>query len=285
MIAAPSPYRRSAGTPSRRMPSILVTNDDGVDSPTLVPLARALSRLGSVRVVVPASERSWIGKAISRFEVLQVIETTRDGQPVHAVTGTPADCVSLAVHTLFDEPPDLVVSGVNLGLNFGLAFLISSGTVGGALEGWIAGIPSIAISMAIPNDAYGLSGAARLAVLGERPMAVADVSADIVGTLLREGFPEHVDCFSVNMPADVSLQTPRVIARTTRSRYGRLFVPGPESGYVHRFQSLTALEDPGDGDMQAVLQGAIAIAPLRLEFFTSLPEGLRTALTRTPAAR
>jgi 5'-nucleotidase len=223
------------------MPSILVTNDDGVDSPTLVPLVRTLSRVGTVRVVVPAGERSWIGKAISRFGILQVVETTRDGEHIYAVTGTPADCVSLAVHTLFPDPPDVVVSGVNLGLNFGLAFLLSSGTVGGALEGWIAGIPSIALSMAIPNDAYGLTGAARVAVLGERPVAAAEVAADIVGTLLREGFPEHVDCFSVNMPADVSPQTPRVIARTTRSRYGRLFVPGPDSGYVHRFHSLTPL--------------------------------------------
>src|SRR5436309_3428852 len=105
------------------MAAILVTNDDGIDSPMLVPLVRALQRLGSVRVVVPSSERSWIGKAISRFDVVRVEAPERDGVAMHAVNGTPADCLSLGAHTLSDHPPDLVVSGINLGLNFGLAFI------------------------------------------------------------------------------------------------------------------------------------------------------------------
>jgi 5'-nucleotidase len=260
------------------MPIILITNDDGIDSPTLVPLARTLQRLGTVRVVVPASERSWIGKAISRFDVVRADATERDGIPMHAVSGTPADCVSLGVHTLCADHPDLVVSGINLGLNFGLAFILSSGTVGGALEGWIAGIPSIAVSMAIPNDAYGLTGAQRIAALGERPGAAAAVTADIVETILREGFPENVDGFSINMPADVTSETPRVIAPVTRSRYGPLFVPGPEGGYLHRFQSLTALETPEDGDIQVVMRGAIAITPLRLDLTGVLPRKLQAAL-------
>ena len=260
------------------MPTILVTNDDGIDSPTLVPFARALQALGSVRVVVPSSERSWIGKAISRFDVIGVRATERDGIAMHAVSGTPADCISLGVHTLFADRPDLVVSGINLGLNFGLAFVLSSGTVGGAFEGWIAGVPSIAFSMAIPNDAYGLSGAQRIAALGERPQQAAAVAAEITATILREGFPEPVDIFSVNMPADVTPQTPRVVARVTRSRYGPLFVPGPESGYVHRFQSFIPLERPEDGDVRVVMGGAIAITPLRLDLTGELPRALRAAL-------
>jgi 5'-nucleotidase len=262
------------------MPTILITNDDGIDSPTLVPLARALQRLGTVRVVVPSSERSWIGKAISRFEVVRAEATERDGIPMHAVSGTPADCVSLGVHTLFADRPDLVVSGINLGLNFGLAFILSSGTVGGALEGWICGVPSIAVSMAIPNDAYGLTGAQRIAALGERPNAAATVTTEIVETILREGFPEDVDGFSINMPADVTSETPRVIARVARSRYGPLFVPGPDGGYLHRFQSLFALETPDDGDIQVVARDAIAITPLRLDLTGALPRQLQAALER-----
>jgi 5'-nucleotidase len=260
------------------MPTILITNDDGIDSPTLVPLVRALQPFGTARVVVPESERSWVGKAITRFDVVQAQATRRDGIAMHAVSGTPADCISLGVHTLYREPPDLVVSGINLGLNFGVAFLLSSGTVGGALEGWIAGIRGIAFSMAIPNDAYGLSGAQRIAALGQRPATAAQVSSEIVAAILREGFPATVDCFSVNMPADVTPQTPRVVARVTRCRYGPLFVPGPEGGYLHRFQSLTALDFAEDGDVQVVTRGAIAITPLRLDFSASVPSGLRTAL-------
>jgi 5'-nucleotidase len=260
------------------MPTILVTNDDGVDSPSLVPLARALEPFGRVRVVVPAVERSWIGKAITRFEPVQVVAVERDGLGVHAVSGSPADCVNLAVHTLYPEPPDVVVSGINLGLNFGLAFLLSSGTVGAALEAWIAALPSIAFSMAIPNDAYGLAGVQRLAALGGRPQAAAAVAADLVGTLLSEGFPPDVDSFSVNMPAEVTPRTPRMVGRVTRARYGRLFVPAAEGGYRHRFQSYWALEEPDDGDMQVVTRGAVAITPLRLDFTARLPARLHAAL-------
>jgi 5'-nucleotidase len=263
------------------MPIILITNDDGIDSPTLAPLTRALARLGNVRVVVPDTERSWIAKAITRFDVVQVQATERDGIALHAVSGSPADCVSLGVHTLYPDRPDLVVSGINLGLNFGLAFLLSSGTVGAAFEGWIAGIPSIAFSMAIPNDAYGLTGVRRIAALGSRPVSAAQVAAEIVETLLQQGMPAGVDCFSVNMPADVTLDTPRVVARVTRSRYGPLFVPAPEGGYLHRFQSLAALESAPDGDMQVLQRGAVAITPLRLDFSASVPEEFREALERT----
>ena len=266
------------------MPTILITNDDGIDSPMLVPLVQRVQRLGTVRVVVPETERSWTGKAITRFDVVHVLPTVRDGIPMHAVKGTPADCVSLGVHTLFDTPPDFVISGINLGLNYGLAFVLSSGTVGGAMEAWIAGIPSIAFSMAIPHDAYGLTGARRIEALGARPPAAADIAGEISEIILTRGFPSDVDCFSVNMPADVDAATPRVISRLTRSRYGPLFVPGPEGGYLHRFQSLAAIEDHEDGDMQVVERGAIAITPLRLDFSSSLSDGsLRAALSSSPS--
>jgi len=262
------------------MPTILLTNDDGIDSPTLLPLARELRALGNVRVVVPESERSWVGKAITRFDLVQASQTVRDGVDIYAVKGTPADCVNLAIHTLFPTRPDIVLSGINLGLNSGLAFVLSSGTVGGALEAWIAGIPSLAFSMGIPNDAYGLTGAHRIAALGARPQAAAAVTADITATIMARGFPPDVDCFSVNMPADVCAATPRVITRVTRSRYGRLFVPGPEGGYLHRFQSLAALEQLEDGDMRTVQQGSVSITPIRLALSGTVPDSLRAALEK-----
>jgi len=261
------------------MPTILVTNDDGIDSPTLLPLVRRLRRLGTVRVVVPESERSWVGKAITRFAVVEASATVRDGIPMYAVEGTPADCVNLGVHSLFDTPPDFVVSGINLGVNYGLAFVLSSGTVGAALEAWIAGVPSLAFSMAIPNDAYGLTGARRISALGTRPEATAVVAAEITETILGIGFPGDVDAFSINMPADATTETPRQITRVTRSRYGPLFVPGPEGGYLHRFQTLTVDDEADGGDIDTVRRGAVAITPLRLDLSGSLSnERLRAAL-------
>ncbi len=263
------------------MLKILISNDDGIDSPMLTPLVKALQAIAEVRIVVPRSERSWIGKAITRFEPVTVEKRQVGGIDMFAVNGSPADCVSLGVHTLFGDRPDLIVSGINLGLNFGVSFFVSSGTIGAALEGWISGVPSIALSMAIPNDAFGLTGAQRTAALADRPITAAAVCRDLVRTLWDTGFSEDVDLYSVNLPADVDENTPRVLAPVTRSRYGRLFVPGPEDGsYLHRFSSLHALEELPDGDMQSVLRGEIAISPIRLNVSGAAPPSLRNALQK-----
>lgn len=260
------------------MALLLLTNDDGPESPALTPLARALRSLGDVRIVVPDTERSWIAKAITRFGRLRVQQLEESGVQLQTVSGSPADCVSLAVHDLLPQRPDLVVSGVNLGLNYGLAFTVSSGTVGAAIEAHLAGIRAIAISMAIPSDAYGLSGAQRADLLGESVVTAATVAADIVADLIDEEFPEGVDCFSVNLPAEVSLSTPRVVTGVTRCRYGRLFVPDSDGFYRHRFSALEAVAD--GGDMAVVDAGKIAITPLCLDPSTALPEALRLRLER-----
>ena len=94
---------------------LLVTNDDGVDSPALRPLIRALAELGEVRAVVPAEERSWISKAITRWDRVRARRVQSDGFEIVAIEGGyPADCTNLAVHSLYDEPPEAVVSGINL---------------------------------------------------------------------------------------------------------------------------------------------------------------------------
>lgn len=271
------------------MATLMVTNDDGIDSPLLLPLVRALRSLAAVEVVVPSQERSWIGKAISRFDPLHVEHTKREGVAIHAVSGTPADCVSLGVHALFPQPPDMVVSGINLGLNFGSAFVLSSGTIGGAFEAAIAGVPAVAFSMALPNDAYGLSGDERIAALGERPAVIAETCADIVRGLLREEFPPQVDCFSVNLPADANIRTTRRVTRTTRTGYGPLFVRGEDGTYRHRFSRLTIADgaraaspdasvETAGGDIEAIQRGVVAITPIRVRLDVDLPEPLRQRL-------
>src|SRR4030042_4204964 len=125
---------------------ILVTNDDGVDAPALPALARAIATLAPVRVVVPDRERSWVGKAITRFDPVTVEVVEREGIQMHAASGYPADCAQLGIHTLFSDPPVLVVSGVNVGYNHGSAYLQSSGTIGAALEAFNSGIDALAFS-------------------------------------------------------------------------------------------------------------------------------------------
>lgn len=128
-------------------PRILVSNDDGIDAPGLLALARAMTEVGQVSVVAPDAQQSAVGHALT---VSLPLRATRhhlsDCITGWRVGGTPADCVKLAVKRLLDAPPDLVVSGINHGRNTAVS-LVYSGTVSGATEGTILGIPSIAFSL------------------------------------------------------------------------------------------------------------------------------------------
>ena len=106
------------------------------------------SALGEVSLVVPLHEQSWTGKSMTRFNPVIAQKAELFGRPATFVSGTPADCVNLAIHNLLDRKPDLVVSGINAGFNMGLGFILSSGTVGACLEANLAGVPAIAISQA-----------------------------------------------------------------------------------------------------------------------------------------
>ena len=247
-----------------------------------MPFVEAMAGLGEIHVVVPAAERSWIGKAITRHGVISVREELRGGIRMLAAGGTPADCVSLAVHSLGFPRPDLVISGINLGLNYTLAFLLSSGTVGAAIESWIAGIPSIAFSMGLPTDPWGVTDGVDPGAIRDAAVGTSRVSRDIVDTLLRAGYPAGVDTITVNMPAGASLASPRVVSGVTRSRYGRLFVPDGDNagGYVHRFDALWPTEDNPRGDMAVVDGGGVAISPLRFDIAAELPPDLVGALER-----
>ena len=132
---------------------ILLTNDDSHDSPFFLLAIELLRELGDLSVVVPAQEQSWKGKSMTRFGELYVDRIDLRGTPAWSVSGTPADCVNLAIYNLMDAPPELVVSGINIGLNTGIGFLMASGTLGACFEANIARIPAIALSQAMaPED-------------------------------------------------------------------------------------------------------------------------------------
>ncbi len=122
---------------------ILVTNDDGYRSEGIHALARALRAIGEVTIVAPMTEASAIGHALTLRRPLR-LESIGDG--VYAVDGTPTDCVNIAVTQVFKEMPSLVVSGINKGWNLG-DDVTYSGTVAGALEASLLGVPAIAVSL------------------------------------------------------------------------------------------------------------------------------------------
>jgi 5'-nucleotidase len=129
------------------MLKVLVSNDDGIDSAGIVALAAALREIAHVWVVAPDTQQSAVGHALTISVPLRVDEHVRDGKPFGwKVNGKPADCVKLAVQRLLPERPDVVVSGINHGRNTAVS-LIYSGTVSGATEGSVLGIPSVAFSL------------------------------------------------------------------------------------------------------------------------------------------
>ena len=123
---------------------ILLTNDDGIDAPGLKALRDAIAPLGHVKVVAPAEVQSATSHAVTFHRPISVRQRP-DG---FAVAGRPADCVKLGLHALFDEPFDLVVSGMNSGANVGINVLYS-GTVGAAREATFNNVPAIAVSLHI----------------------------------------------------------------------------------------------------------------------------------------
>ncbi|MBK5099509.1 MAG: 5'/3'-nucleotidase SurE [Desulfobacteraceae bacterium] len=126
---------------------ILLTNDDGIHAPGLFALYDALKSDYDLDIVAPESEMSAVGHAITLTSPLRVQEVRKNGVFFgYAVTGTPADCVKIAVQELIERPPDIVLSGINPGANVGVNVLYS-GTVSAASEGAFLGIPSAAISL------------------------------------------------------------------------------------------------------------------------------------------
>ena len=132
---------------------ILLTNDDGIHSEGLWAVARTLRHVGDVHVVAPDRDQSGIGTAMTLLDVLRVNEESPqvEGVTAMSVQGTPSDCVILATESLYREPFDLMVSGINQGANLGHDILLS-GTVGAALQGYLRGLPSIAVSIASLTD-------------------------------------------------------------------------------------------------------------------------------------
>jgi 5'-nucleotidase len=127
---------------------ILVTNDDGVYSPGIQLLAKRLREIDTVVIVAPDRERSAAGHSMTLHRPL-LIEELREA--MYSVNGTPTDCVNIAVKGLLKEVPRLVVSGINKGPNLG-DDVTYSGTVAGAIEGLLLGIPSFAVSLAARED-------------------------------------------------------------------------------------------------------------------------------------
>ncbi len=264
-----------------RVSWILLTNDDGIDSPALAPFAQALSDLGTVHVVVPDRERSWVGKAITRFDPIRVEKVEFGGGAAWTCTGFPADAIQIGIHGLFDEPPSLVVSDINVGYNYGAAFMMSSGTVGAAVEGWVSGVPSIALSTGANGDwvTWKRKVHEREALLEWERLAT--VATSLVDEARLSGLLEIADVVSINLPFDTTLDTPRRVTTVARVAYDRLFSDQGGGIFTHDFGGgFVEFDATEDTDLAAARKGLVSITPLRMPSAATVPQNIHSRLER-----
>lgn len=230
---------------------ILVTNDDGVLSPGIQVLAKRLKALDdAVVIVAPDRERSAAGHSMTLHRPL-LIEQVREN--VYSVNGTPTDCVNIAVKGLLGEVPKLVVSGINKGPNLG-DDVTYSGTVAGAIEARILGVPSFAVSLAARSDF--------------RFADAAEVAAQIARTILEQGEAEGT-LLNVNVP-NLPLEEIRgtAITRLGKRIYHQMTVERVDprgKKYYWIGGGEPDWEREEGTDLDAVDRGLVSITPLHLD--------------------
>ena len=238
---------------------ILLTNDDGITSRGLLAAKQALDTVGEVSVIAPDSNRSAVGRGITIDRSLTVTEVElRDGSRGFATDGTPVDCVRFAELGFLGERPDLIVAGINYGVNLG-DDVTYSGTVAAAFEGIVLGIPAIAVSQQ-----------SKEAGLHFRRQRNYDFSpaAGILPTLVRHvaerGLPEGT-ILNVNAPPPVQgVEVARLGRRIYRDR---LDVEYDEAG-LRRYRIYgddPSYHDEPDTDFRAIAEGKIAVTPVHLD--------------------
>jgi len=232
---------------------ILLTNDDGINAPGLTAAYEGLAGLDDVMVVAPDMEQSGVAHSITIHTPLRIRKVLRDSHEFYAVNGSPADCIKLAVFELIERLPDAVVSGVNYGANVGVDTLYS-GTVAGALEGAMLGVPSFAFSLDYREqlDFSSASGVVR------------DIYNHFIGRPLPAG-----SLLNVNIPALPAAELRGVmITRMSGASYVESYEKRVDPRGNAYFWITGSLEDaerqPGT-DINALANGFVTVTPLHYD--------------------
>lgn len=248
------------------MSKILISNDDGIGSPLLLALVSAFQEIGDVVVAAPSYEQSWVSKSMSRFKEVEVVE--RDDLPckAYAISGSPADCVNLALGHLLDEPPLCVVSGINVGHNAGLAYLLSSGTVGAALEGSLHNIPAFAASLGLDRGDYDRLKDKPLELgeyLGIKAAKAATIMAEFVQKILAETGPAYGVVHKLNFPTG-PIDDAKIIPSNPALTQAGSFFQKRESVYGFVYRELEENASAPPSDRETLKSGNISYS--RLDF-------------------
>jgi len=233
---------------------VLLTNDDGIYALGLLALYELFKKECEVHIVAPITEMSAVGHAITLTSPLRVQEVTREGKFYgYAVTGTPADCVKIAIKELLTEPPDVVVSGINPGRNVGMDILYS-GTVSAATEAAFLGFKAISVSIdARKEPKYDFA---------------AQVAQAVVNFIMDKGLRDGT-ALNVNVPGIPPEQVKGIVfARQGVSRFEERFErrSDPRGNTYYWLAGETIVENGSpDTDFVALKSGMITITPIHYD--------------------
>jgi len=251
---------------------ILISNDDGIESPGIHALAEAMEIFGEVTVVAPHRERSTAGHSLTLHKPLRIFETAPRR---YATTGTPADCIYLGIREILKDKPDLILSGINAGANLGTD-VHYSGTVAAAREGALLNIPSYAFSLV--DTPTGISKMPRAPLkfgMG------AKVAVEVVRATKGQKFPPHT-LFNVNIPnleweaiqgmtlarQGIRYYANEVVRRTDPRGKDYYWIGGAYEGF----------EPDEKGDCHALQKAKVSIVPLTVD---ATHDGFYQQLTST----
>lgn len=242
------------------MLSILLSNDDGVNAPGLVPLRQALSSIGDVTVVAPERNQSAVSHKVTMHKPVRLNQTTlADGSTAYYCSGTPADSVRIGLSQVVDKKPDLIVSGINLGHNMGID-VYYSGTVACAREGAIQGIRSVAVSSVFPQV-----GGAKM---NDIWAVTAETAVSVIQEALRNQTPPNI-VLNINSPALTRDELKGVKVTHIGSRNYTLDFTKSADPFARPYYWLLG-EGPhdeydSDSDVGAVKDGYISVTPINLD--------------------
>lgn len=238
----------------------LITNDDGIRAPGIKALAQHFRSFGPVTVVAPSEQRSAASHSLTFHEPLRILfSNSEPGYVEYAVTGTPADCVMMALFNLMPEPPDIIVSGINRGANVGYDVSYSA-TIGATLEGIIQGVRSLAVSL-VGRDPVHYDTAAIYA---------GRIANLIVGNGDTKALEIPKDCLlSLNVP-DLALDEIKGLACTAQGKslykqcVEKRFDPWGQPYYWLSGEIPQGVPQKGS-DFEAINNGYVSLTPIHLD--------------------
>lgn len=260
---------------------ILLSNDDGIDSPGLWAAAEALSDLGYVTVAAPRDHMSATGRGFARESDGRITKKklTIKGQEwdIYAIGGSPSQSVAHGILEVVPQHPDLVVAGINFGENFATD-ISYSGTVGAAIEAASLGIPALAMSQQIINEDYDTYNK------NVDFTAAAWFTRFFARILLEKEMPDDVDVLNVVVPEGATEQTPWKVTRLARMRYFKPHVvrdgKPEDKGYITS-KVLTDDEIPPDNDIYTVrVEKMVAVTPLSMDMTSRVSSTFLNAVLR-----